>query len=124
MHEESFSREQKEIPIGDWGFADWIDFSHQTLHENKKSRAPRKAHQWQTLFYLAKLNLLGIPIKKAVIHELQHRQTKQIELTEELNAQIETMENEATHIINQPMPPPPVTIVACKKCSFEEFCYA
>lgn len=96
------------------------------LVEIKKSDADTEAVKWQTLYYLKVLKDKGI-IRKGKIEFIekkkQHRKIIYVELTEEIERQLEQLlveihdyisGNNITKVLNEKK---------CHKCAYYEYCY-
>lgn len=124
VHEESYTREKKEIVIDNKIV---IDFSsgEGIIHEVKKSRAVEEAHLWQLRYYLYYLKQKGI---QPVIGEINYpllRQREQIELTPEIEEHLMRALKAIEKILDQQSPPPILKRRSfCTKCSYFEYCYA
>jgi CRISPR-associated exonuclease Cas4 len=123
IHESSFAREEKEILIDRIK----IDFSARqgVINEVKKSDAVEEAHVFQVLYYLYYLkHAKGLTEIKGKIHYPRLRQTLNVELTPEREAELEKILEKIKQILASDQPPPRLEKVSfCKKCSYYELCY-
>lgn len=123
IHESSFQRAEKEILIDRIK----IDFSDREgcIHEVKKSDAVEEAHIFQLLYYLYYLkHNKGLTDLKGKIHYPKLRQTLDVELTPEREAELERVLGKINEILKQDEPPPRLEKISfCKKCSYYELCY-
>jgi CRISPR-associated exonuclease Cas4 len=124
IHESSFQRQEKEILIDRIK----IDFSaHQgVIHEIKKSDAVEEAHVFQVLYYLYYLkHAKGLTHITGKIHYPKLRQTLDVELTPEREADLEKILEQIEEILAREQPPPRLEKISfCRKCSYYELCYS
>lgn len=123
IHEQSYSREKKEIAI-DGRIV--IDFSSSDgiIHEVKKSKAVEIAHFWQLRYYLYYLKQKGISPIIGEIHYPLLRRKEIIELTPEIEAELILILDKITQILEQPLPPKiSRKRTFCTKCSYFEYCW-
>ncbi len=112
------------------GKVDWARLREGTLHETKKSRAVEDAHRWQLRFYLWLLKLNGVTRADGqpftgVINYPRLRRAEPVELTPGHEARLAEIVAALREIAAQDVPPPRIDRRAfCKKCAFEELCYA
>nr|BAL57696.1 hypothetical conserved protein [uncultured Acetothermia bacterium]BAL59380.1 hypothetical conserved protein [Candidatus Acetothermum autotrophicum] len=124
LHESSFARHDKEILIDrikiDFSSGDGI------IHEVKKSDAVEEAHLFQVLYYLYYLKRAkGLSALKGRIHYPKLRQTLDVELTPEREAELEAILRKIDEILASEQPPPRLEKISfCKKCSYYELCYS
>jgi len=123
IHENSYSREKKEIRIGRIS----IDFIKTKdgieLHEVKKSKKMEHAHVLQTRYYLHVLKQRGIAAR-AVIDYPTIRERVSVELDEagELEVAEAIRKVELINALSQP--PEPERKRYCPKCSYYELCWS
>lgn len=124
IHESSFTRQEKEILIDRIK----IDFSapQGVIHEIKKSDAVEEAHIFQVLYYLYYLkHAKGLTDIKGRIHYPKLRQTLDVELTPEREADLESILEKIPQVLASEQPPPRLEKLSfCKKCSYYELCYS
>ncbi len=112
------------------GKVDWARLREGTLHETKKCRAVEDAHRWQLRFYLWLLKLSGVTRADGasftgVINYPKLRRTERVELLPEHEARLAEIVAALRRIAAQENPPPRIDARSfCKKCAFEELCYA
>jgi CRISPR-associated exonuclease Cas4 len=114
IHQESYSREKKDITIGPVSF----DF---TKDEVKKSRKLTKPAKYQLYYYLWFLDQQGIEAEGVLTYPTERRREK-IELTEGKKKEIEEIIKGIKEIVGRRDPPPPRDKPYCKGCSYFEFC--
>ena len=112
------------------GKLDGADLQGGVLHETKKSRAVEEAHRMQVKFYLWLLKLCGVtradghPFGGQIDYP-RLRRTESVELRPEDEAYLEEIIANICVLAQQPAPPPRLIRRAfCRKCAFEELCYA
>lgn len=96
------------------------------LEELKKSDADIEAAKWQTLYYLKVLKDRGIERKgKIVFHEKKKQDKKVlfIELSDEMEKQLNQVLQEIEEYITGSKPAPPALEKKCKRCSYYEYCF-
>ncbi len=123
IHESSFARQEKEILIDRIK----IDFSARqgVINEIKKSDAVEEAHLFQVLYYLYYLkHTKRLENIKGRIHYPKLRQTLDVELTPQREAELEKILEKIRKILASEQPPPRLEKISfCKKCSYYELCY-
>jgi CRISPR-associated exonuclease Cas4 len=123
IHEESYSREKKEIELEGIKL-DFFERKNGIIHEIKKSDKVEEAHSWQLLYYLYHLKKYGV---EGVTGEIDYPLLKkrvEVVLTEELEGKMEEVLKDIGTIIRQETPPPLFADKRfCKKCSYYELCY-
>lgn len=100
------------------------------LHEVKKGRSCEDAHIWQLRFYLWLLRLSDITRAdgQPFTGQLDYpalRRTERVELEPEHEVRLEKVIHEISRLAQAPDPPPRHPRRAfCKRCAFEDLCYA
>lgn len=122
IEEESYSREHKNILINGSFAVDFIE-DGKVIHEIKKSSKMEEAHKLQLMFYMVKLNELGMDIEKAVLRYPQERRTVDIEFTPDMVEQWQSVANNIQVICDQSKPPTrSVPKRLCRNCAYDELC--
>lgn len=96
------------------------------LTEIKKSDADVEAATWQLYYYLYILKKYGIERKgKLEFHEKKTGvKTTILELTDEIEAKLETMIQEIKEFLeSDELPVEKLNIAKCKKCAYYSYCY-
>lgn len=96
------------------------------LVEIKKSDADIEAVKWQVLLYLKILKDKGIERKGKIQFEEKNKQKKKIiyiELTEDLEKELEKLKIDMEELLEIDMPPKTYEFKKCKKCAYYEYCY-
>lgn len=124
MHEESYTRARhKELLIDDLLRIDFDEASG-VIHEMKLSKVFEDAHRYQLLYYLYYLKQKGVEGLTGEINYPRQKRTQKVNLTPELETEIAAMVIEIQAIKRSDTPPAPLRAGHCKKCSYEEFCWA
>jgi CRISPR-associated exonuclease Cas4 len=94
--------------------------------ELKKSGANLEGARWQLLYYLFRLKKMGIE-KRGVLEILEprHREPSrvEVELTPQLEREMEKILKKIEEIISSPTPPIPQKSKKCRKCAYLEYCF-
>ena len=138
VDQNSYARKKKEItltaeaPDGTAlvGKVDWARLEEGTLHETKKSRAVEDAHRWQLRFYLWLLKLNGVTRPggapfQGIINYPKLRRTESVALRKQDETRLAEITSALRRLAEQDHPPPRIERRSfCKRCAFEELCYA
>ena len=121
LHESSYQREKKEIPIGPIK----IDFIGRdgVIHEIKKTPSVEQAHAWQVKYYIWYLKQLGVNNLRGEIDYPKLKKRTEIELLPEDEVEIVEILRKIEEIINAEEVLPVLNKSLCKKCSYYELCY-
>ncbi len=122
LGEETFTRQEKEIPIGEAGVLDWADFKDGVIHETKRGRAPGGGDEAQVRYYLAWLNWRGIQAHEAVIHYPRRRETAVVLWNEAAEQMVKQDLAECEKVVKGPVPAA-VRRPFCRNCAYEEICF-
>jgi len=122
VHEHSYERRRKEIMIDNCIRIDFLD--DEVVHEVKKSNCMEESHEWQLLYYIYRLRQKGVDIRKGVINYPKQRRTTEVELTPEKENEIAGIIDNIQELKSVEHPPDALNSKLCKKCSYEDFCYA
>jgi CRISPR-associated exonuclease Cas4 len=112
------------------GRVDWSELRDGVLHETKKGRAAEDAHTWQLRFYLWLLKRCGVTRSDGspftgVLDYPKLKKTKPVRLEPDHERRLETIVAGLRTLASRPSPPPRLDRRAfCKRCAFEELCYA
>lgn len=96
------------------------------LTEMKKSDADEEASKWQLYYYLYVLKSKGIYRKgklQFVEKNKKDSKTLVLELTPEIEAQLQTFIQEIANLIESETIPPVLHKKQCTKCAYYEYCY-
>jgi len=117
----SFSRERKGITIGPVSFDFLRDGERLIVCEVKKSRRLVEPQIYQLYYYLWFLKQKGIEAQGLILYP-KEKKRKRVELTPEIEEELESIVFEIRKIVNLPTPPPIRKKTHCKGCSYYEFC--
>ena len=121
VHENSYERRKKEISIDNKIVLDWQ--SDGVIHEVKLSDSMEEAHEFQLLYYIFYLKQKGVENLTGQIDYPKLRQTKEVELTAEKEAQLKETLAEIEKITAMEKPPDVEFMKICRSCSFAELCW-
>ena len=96
------------------------------LTEVKKSDADVEAAKWQLLYYLKVLKNKGVVRKGKLEFVEKNKSDKKVmilQLTEELENELDGYINEIQDLIASDKPPERLNSSKCKKCAYYEYCY-
>ena len=125
IHENTYNRDkQKEISIGHIK----LDIVRQdkdslVIGEVKKSSKYLQSARMQLAFYLRELKGRGIEAKGELLFPKEKRK-EEVELTPELEHQLDVAAIEIEKIAQQDTPPLLRKIPLCRNCAYKEFCWA
>lgn len=124
MHETSYSRDRKEISIGNIK-VDIIksDKGNVLIGEMKKSSKFQDSARMQLAYYLYRLKEYGIN-GEGVLMFPKEKKRIEVVLNDELIKEIEVMEEEILKIINEELPIEPIRVKYCRNCAYNEFCWS
>lgn len=121
LHEHSYPRlKTREVLIDDMFRVDIMDKDY--IREIKISSKMSKAGYMQIVYYLYYLKKLGIE-KKGLINYVKEKKTEEIELTEELEKEIEDALVQIKEILSKDKPPKLKKLPFCKKCAYYNLCF-
>lgn len=124
IHENSYSRNKKEISIGNIK----VDIlskkdGYVLLGEMKKSSKHKKSAKMQLAYYLLELKRKGIEGQGSLMFPKEKKRIEVI-LNNELEEEIKGVEEDIRKIILEEKPPKQIKISLCKTCAYSEFCWA
>lgn len=125
IHENTYDRDkQKEISIGHIK----LDIVRQdkdglVIGEVKKSSKYLQSARMQLAFYLRELKSRGIEAKGELLFPKEKRK-EEVELTSELEHELDVAAREIESIAQQDTPPLLRKISLCRNCAYKEFCWA
>ncbi|MDR1722045.1 MAG: CRISPR-associated protein Cas4 [Methanobrevibacter sp.] len=121
IHEKSYKRENKEINFENMAF----DFVKKkdgiSIFEIKKSSRLTEPAKYQLLYYLYNMKKSGTEAKGFLVYPEERKKDK-IELTQELEKEIEDIICEIKKTVSLQIPPKAIVKPYCKRCSFFELC--
>ncbi|ABE52052.1 CRISPR-associated protein Cas4 [Methanococcoides burtonii] len=123
IHEDSYSKNKKEITIDNTISIDFVKKRDDILelHEIKKTKSMEDAHLQQMLYYIYYLKKRGIDSYGVMNYPLLN-QTREVVLTSDDEMKIEDDIINIEKIITGRMPHPK-RIRICPKCAYFEFCF-
>ena len=124
IHETTFERHDKDIPLGDIGVIDWEQLKHGVIHETKKGKSPKAADRAQVGYYLWWLNTHGVMVRACRIHYPTTKQTVEIEWGPDVIAEVEANLAAARQVVSLAKPLDQARLPYCKSCAYEELCFA
>ncbi len=124
IHQTSYVDRRKEIEVENVKF-DLIrtESGEMVVGEIKKSSKFKKPAMMQLLFYLYKLKKIGVEAKGELLFP-KEKKRERVELTPEMEQEIETAIRNIRRILNASVPPPAVKCRFCSKCAYFEFCWS
>ena len=122
LGEQSFSRQEKDIAIGDNAVLDWADFKDGVIHETKRGPAPGGGDEAQVRFYMSVLNSNGVPVREAVIHYPTKRKTVTVPWNQNMAELVKADIAECEAVVSGPVPPAERKAF-CRNCAYEEMCF-
>ena len=123
IHDDSYKREKKEISVSNMKI-DLIKKKDGELivGEIKKSSHFELPARMQLAFYLYKLRKRGIDAKGELLIPKEKKKIR-VELTPNIENELEKASQNIKEIINQEKPPQPAKIRFCRNCAYREFCW-
>ena len=121
MHENSYSREKKEIRVDNMVFDFLKKGNDLTIFEMKKSSRLTIGAKYQLYFYLYNLKISN-PNIKGVLAYPKERKKEEIILTEDIINEMDNIIEEILKIYDLKKPPIAKKMPYCKRCSFYELC--
>ncbi|MGI6486294.1 MAG: CRISPR-associated protein Cas4 [Tepidanaerobacteraceae bacterium] len=124
IDEESYPREKKKIHFENV-VLDLIksDDGDIIVGEVKKSSRAQNSARMQLAFYLYKLKQSGINARGILMFP-EERKREAVELTPDIEKELEDMLNGIQRIIFRENPPAFKKIGYCKNCGYKEFCFS
>lgn len=124
IHENTYQRERKEInmPYMKIDVIKKQDGKYVVCEIKKSSRFLLPA-KMQLAFYLYQLKEKGIDLKGELLIPKEKKRIP-LELTQDLQTQLKEAQVEISKIIKNDIPPQPQETHWCKKCAYNEFCWA
>lgn len=124
ISEESYKRDRKEIHLDNMV----IDIVRREgeeiiVGEVKKSSKYEKSAKMQLAYYLWRLSAYGINAKGELLFPREKRKIT-IELTDDLIDELKEATTRIREIMAEEFPPPPIESHFCRKCGYQEFCWA
>ena len=121
MHENSYSRERKEIRVDNMVFDFIRNKEGLTIFEMKKSSRLTIGAKYQLYFYLYNLRLIEQDVRGVLVYP-KERKREELILDDEIIKEMEGIFNGIIEISNLSKPPLAESKPYCKRCSFYELC--
>lgn len=124
IHENSYTRETKEVMIGGNKF-DIISNKKGKIivGEIKKTSKYLQSAKMQLAFYLKQLQELNIEAEGEILFP-EERKKEKIQLTEKEIVELNKIEKEIKEIVKLEKAPEKEKCKYCKNCAYSEFCWA
>jgi CRISPR-associated exonuclease Cas4 len=122
VHEESYDRDRKEIPLFEGIKIDRITPGG-VIHEVKKSNKLEDAHVWQLKYYLYVLKQQNIWPLSGKLEYPKLRKTVEVNLTAADEKTIEDIMQNISKILESETPPKVEKMKICRKCAYFEYCW-
>lgn len=123
IHEYSYPRDKKELNLGNVKI-DLVrsERGQLVIGEIKKSSRFLTSATRQLQYYLWQLEKMGLQAQGELFIP-EERQRLEVVLDEETKKELLRAEEDISHIVSQPLPPPAQKIKLCKPCAYAEFCW-
>jgi len=121
LHEKSFSREKKNIFLGEVAFDFMRKGNGLAIFEIKKSSRLREPVRWQLYYYLWYVKKLGREMKGEIVYPKEKRR-EELVLTSQIENEMEGILKEIPKIVAEPNPLKAEIKPYCKRCSYYELC--
>jgi len=124
ISEETYQRDKKQIRLENM-VIDLLRREEQEviIGEVKKSSRFQKSALMQLAFYLKRLKEHGIEAKGQLLFPKEKKKL-QVELTADMEQELQRAETAIRELISQQHPPPAKKNRFCPKCGYNEFCWA
>jgi CRISPR-associated exonuclease Cas4 len=126
IHEQSFSRQKKNISIDSTISIDYVKSNSKNgivIHEIKKSSKLAEPVRMQVLYYLWYLRKKGISHISAIITYPKERRKEELHISPSEENTIENILSDIKQIVKKSTPPQPIKKPYCKKCSYYQLCW-
>jgi len=121
LHQSAYPQEEnREVMVDDLLKIDIMDDGY--IRDIKKSSKMQKCDIMQIAYYLFYLKQMGVE-KRGTINYVKERRIEEIELNDELEAEIENALLNIRDILKLSRPPYREKLPYCKKCAYYAFCY-
>ena len=122
LHDQSYSRREKELNVDDTISFDFISKGDVLeIHEVKLTSRMPQADRWQMLYYLYYLDERGIKAVGVLNYPKEHR-VERVELTPEAKEEMASVLEDIEAIVRGPFVMPQRKGI-CRKCSYFDFCF-
>jgi CRISPR-associated exonuclease Cas4 len=121
IHEKSFSREKKNINLGDIVFDFVKTGDKDVIFEIKKSSKLGEPVRYQLYYYLWNAKKMGKVMDGMLVYP-EERKREKIVLTQEKEEEMEKIILDIQNLVSQTLPPPVVIKPYCRRCTYYEMC--
>lgn len=121
IHEESYSREKKNINLGDIAFDFVKTGDKDVIFEIKKSSKLEEPVRFQLYYYLWNAKKMGKEMEGMLVYPKEKKRERLI-LTSEIEEEIKKIIHDIPSIVSQQHPPPVIIKPYCKGCTYYELC--
>lgn len=121
IHERSFSREKKNINLGNIAFDFVKTGDKNVIFEIKKSSKLEEPVRYQLYYYLWNAKKMGKEMDGMLVYPEEKKREKLL-LTQEKEEEIKEIVQDIPNVVSQPSPPPVIIKPYCKRCTYYELC--
>lgn len=121
IHEKSYSREKKNINLGDIAFDFVKTGTKDVIFEIKKSSKLEEPVRYQLYYYLWNAKKMGKDMEGMLVYPKEKKRERLI-LTSEIEDEMEKIIQDIPTIVSQQLPPPVIIKPYCKRCTYYELC--
>ena len=121
IHEKSFSREKKNINLGDFVFDFVKTGDKDVFFDIKKSSKLGEPVRYQLYYYLWNAKKMGKVMDGMLVYP-EERKREKIVLTQEKEEEMEKIILDIQNLVSQTLPPPVVIKPYCRRCTYYEMC--
>lgn len=124
IHEDSYSREKKEINLGDLKL-DILrhEGGELVIGEIKKSSKFKESARMQLAYYLKDLKDKGITAR-GELRFPEEKRKETVYLNDELANTLDKVVKDILRIVYLEKPPAPKKVTWCRRCAYAEFCWS
>ncbi len=124
IHQDSYSRDRKEVSLGNIKFDILRKGEGQIIiGEVKKSSKFITSAKMQLAFYLYELRNIGIEARGELMFPKEKKRVEVI-LSDEVMEELKRTRNDILSIAFEERPPAPKKIHFCRNCGYAEFCWS
>ena len=122
IHENSYSRENKELRVDNMVFDYVKNKGNLTIFEVKKSSRLTEGAKYQLYFYLYNLRNVEPDVEGVLVYP-KEKKKERINLTYEIIKEMDDIMEGIIEICNLNKPPKAIKKPFCRRCSFFELCW-
>lgn len=125
VHRDSYRDERKEVNVNNQIVIDVVSASN-IISEVKLSSRMHTVDRIQLKYYLYYLKCRGVPSPRGELRYPRERRRETVDLSPADEAELEIVIANARKIVAEPLPPQPFAEISsrCRKCSYQEYCWA